>query len=207
MGEVRKKLYTEEYDPYSQIDGVMPFNDYGWASQSPWFKHVIDIFKPKLIVELGTWFGGSARHMAELALHHHEDLEIVCIDTFLGSVEHWTRASYTMTFNYGRPNIYEQFMSNNVHKKLQNTITPFPIDSHNGLAALQHFEVTPDLIYVDAAHDYHTVKRDLLLSKEIVKVGGVIMGDDFRFDPVAGAARDVFGPVNAAAEKFWWVKE
>src|SRR4029079_15072358 len=61
----------------------------GWGSQSPLFAEVIDKLKPREIVEVVTWKGASAIHMARLAQAHQPDAVVLCIDTWLGSKEHW----------------------------------------------------------------------------------------------------------------------
>ena len=134
MEKVRTMLYGD-HDPYAKLK-KMPLDMQGWlTSDSPVFAKLIEEAKPKLIVEVGTWKGRSAVHMAKECLKYTDDFEIVCIDTWLGSVEHWTGVDTNLTlenFKNGRPNIYEQFLSNVVHNDLEKYITPFPIDSVNG---------------------------------------------------------------------------
>ena len=92
---------------------------------------------------------------------------------------------------------------------MQNIVTPFPIDSHNGLIWLAKNNVQADLIYVDGAHDYEGVARDLRNSIPVLKQGGWILGDDFIHPPVRQAAYDVLGEsfVHDKGRKFIWVKE
>ena len=61
-------------------EGVDPFASYaksdavavgdalpqGWGSTHPYFQKYIELLKPTLIVEVGTWLGGSAIHMGRL---------------------------------------------------------------------------------------------------------------------------------------------
>lgn len=193
MGQVRQKLYGS-HDPYADFDitEILPFSDFGWNSQSPEFALVIDKLQPKLIIEVGTYYGGSARHMAELALKYHPDVEIVCIDTFLGSVEHWHNHTYFKPefFKYGRPPIYDQFISNVIHTNLQDTITPFPIDSINGGLTLERYGIQADLVYIDAGHEYESVSADIRIFKHLVRPGGVLMLDDSHYEPIQRAAHD-----------------
>ena len=133
MKEVRSLIY-KNHDPYQHVD-MFPEEVQGWDSTSPAFLNVIEQFNPKLIIEVGTWKGGSAIHMAELMKQRTDDFEIVCVDTWLGSVEHWDETSAGLGWHddleMGRPTIYQQFMSNIIHKGLTDYITPFPIDSIN----------------------------------------------------------------------------
>ncbi len=202
MAQVRKMLYGD-HDPYKDAK-IYPFNSHGWASHSPAFKRVIEEVKPHLIIEVGTWLGASARNMARLASQINSNIEVVCVDTFLGSVEHWNGSSYKMEFHNGRPNIYDQFLSNVIHDKLTEIITPFPIDSINGYEVLKNYGVVADLIYIDAGHDYASVKADLDRWSKLVRVGGVLMGDDFHHPPIIKAVKETFNVYTAMGEKFIW---
>lgn len=206
MGKVRQILFGN-HDPYAGLD-LLPFNGHGWASQSEAFDQIINLIKPKLIVEVGTWMGGSARYMAGLAKVHNPDVEVVCVDTFLGSVEHWTKESYLMPLENGRPNIYRQFLSNNMHHGLQDTITPFPVDSINAFEVFKHYKIQPDMIYIDAAHDYDSVYKDLDRWSQLLPVGGFLVGDDFHHPPIIQAVNDVFGAggFTNVREKYIWEK-
>ena len=52
-----------------------------------------------------------------------------------------------------------------------------------------------DLVYIDAAHDYESVKQDILTWLPKIKKGGFIAGHDYRYDPNIGvynAVNDIF---------------
>lgn len=62
--------------------------------------------------------------------------------------------------------------------------------------ASKDFEVgSLDLVYIDAAHDYDSVKQDILTWLPKIKKGGFIAGHDYRYDPNIGvyeAVNDIF---------------
>ena len=205
MATVRELIFGS-HNPYENLD-LLPLNNHGWASQSPALTHAIATVKPSLIIEIGTWMGGSARFMAKVAKNHGLNVEIVCIDTFLGSVEHWTKESYLMTLKNGRPNIYEQFLSNTLHEDLQDIITPFPVDSINGFMVLQKYGIKVDMIYIDAGHDYESVSADLKRWPQLLRDGGILVGDDYHHPPIIQAVKDCLpDTVQAYGEKFIWQK-
>ena len=116
MREFRSRIFGE-HDPYKDLN-PMPADFQGWASDRPVFREVLTELKPKFIVEVGTWKGSSAFHMADILLEiGHRDFEIVCVDTWLGSVEHWTQLYGPIhpILKNGRPQLYEQFLSNVMH--------------------------------------------------------------------------------------------
>lgn len=209
METVRKRIYNN-YDPYEGLD-LLPPDLQGWASTSEVFEEVIRKINPRLIVEVGTWKGGSAVHMAKTCLKYYDDFEIVCIDTFLGSYEHWLDHKGLLFKNIknGRPSIYEQFLSNVVHNDLQKYITPLPVDSINGHEILSRIGVQADLIYIDAGHDYTSVRLDLSHYSYHLKPGGYLIGDDWFHDPIKNAAWDTFGKekvIEKSHDKFLWIK-
>jgi len=210
MKEFRSKLFGE-HDPYKDFH-PMPPDMQGWASDRPVFREVLTELKPKFIVEVGTWKGMSAFHMADLLLEMgHRDFEIICVDTWLGSVEHWTQMYGPIhpILRNGRPQLYEQFLSNVMHRGYQDWITPLPIDSLNAAHILMTMEFKPDLIYIDAGHEYYSVKHDLYMYSQVLRTGGYIIGDDFFHEPVKLAAFDTFGEdkvIPKGDDKFVWIK-
>lgn len=208
--KIREKIF-DQHDPYNEFQPLAP-DMQGWGSTRPVFKEVIDVLKPRVIVEVGTWKGASAFHMTDLCLENqYRDFEIICIDTWLGSVEHWTGMFPPIRplLQNGRPLLYEQFISNVMHRGYQNFITPLPVDSVNGYEILKVLEIKPDLIYVDAAHDYDSAKKDFSLYSQLLRDGGYLIGDDLFHSPIQQAAFDVFGENNIKTygeDKFVWIK-
>lgn len=210
MKEFRSKLFGE-HDPYANFH-PMPPDMQGWASDRPVFREVLTELKPRFIVEVGTWKGMSAFHMANLLLDMgHRDFEIICVDTWLGSVEHWTQMYGPIhpILRNGRPQLYEQFLSNVMHRGYQDWITPLPIDSLNAAHIIKIMEFKPDLIYIDAGHEYASVRHDLLIYSQVLRTGGYLIGDDFFHEPVKTAAFDTFGEdkvIPKGEDKFVWIK-
>lgn len=208
MERIRDKIHGI-HDPYA---GFMPIKDdiQGWASTSEAFEDCIKKVNPKLIIEVGTWKGCSAIHMANICKKYYDDFEIVCIDTFLGSWEHWTTMNQFLpkeSLIHGRAHIYEQFLSNVILIGYTNHITPFPIDSVNGALCLKHWNVQADMIYIDAGHDYDSVFTDLTLYKDLVRPGGLLLGDDWFHQPIKEAVEDSLGEVMTLShDKFLWVR-
>lgn len=207
-----EKLRTKIHGDRNPYEGFVPMPDdiQGWASTSPVFEECINKINPKTIIEVGTWKGCSAIHMAFKCLSKYNDFEIVCIDTFLGSWEHWTTMPEYLPKEkliHGRAHIYEQFLSNVMLTGFADHITPFPIDSINGALCLKHWGVQADMIYIDAGHDYDSVFSDLTLYKDLVRPGGYLLGDDWFHIPIKEAVADALGEVKELAhDKFLWVR-
>jgi hypothetical protein len=186
--------------------GVNPFEGYqndeqkvdisGWGL-NPIFEFLIKSLKPKLIIEVGTWKGNSAIHMASIVRDNNLNTEIVCVDHFLGSEVHWlgrrlppprdngylAQELYEgLGIKNGRPSLYETFMHNCVHKFFQNIITPFPTSSDVAFFVLEALGARPEIIYIDGGHEYESVSRDLVLYSQLLNNQGVLLLDDYGTD-------------------------
>lgn len=201
-----RNLLFGTHNPYDNAP-IVNLDLQGWASNSPTFDMVIASYRPKLIVEVGTWKGGSAIHMANKckSLYGNNDFEIVCIDTFLGSVEHWNRIAYSMSFENGRPDIYKTFVSNVIQTGNADVITPFPVDSHNGHQVLKHYGVQADLVYIDAGHDFNAVVSDINGYKTVLRPGGILLGDDIHHGPIVDACNATLPGWTQINDKFFWI--
>lgn len=179
--------------PYAGFDpDAWPADMQGWGSEDPVFLEVMSALKPKLIVEVGSWKGASAIHMARLAKVLRLDCRIICIDTWLGSAEHvlgqrpeWRES---LQFKYGFPQIYYTFLANVVRAGVADRIVPLANSSDNAALILGAKNVSPDLIYVDGAHEEEAVYRDLRHYWSLLAPGGALIGDDFGWEGVKRAA-------------------
>lgn len=200
-----KKILYHNSDPYSNVN-LLPLDLQGYNSQSKAFDILLEL-KPKLIIEVGSWKGASAIYMAKILKNiGHTDFEIVCVDTWLGSVEHWfDRVSHDLF----KIDIYQQFLSNVIHEGLTDIITPFRIDSVNAAEYFRIIEAVPDFIYIDAGHDYLSVKNDLFLYSSLLKPGGHLVGDDWFHEPIKSAVYDTFEKnaiIELGVDKYLWIK-
>lgn len=167
---------------YNNLD-LLPEDSRGWNGKSDVFKQIIDEVKPSLIVEVGSWKGQSAINMGTHIKETNLDCKIICIDTWLGAIEFWGHLANTdernLLLKNGYPQIYYQFLSNVVHHKLEDIISPFPNTSENGFRYLSINHLKPQVIYIDASHEEEDVYKDVKNYYSILSDGGIIFGDDY----------------------------
>lgn len=155
-----------------------------WGSDSPVFEELIITIKPKLIIEVGTWLGGSAINMARIARALQLETHIVCVDTWTGdagAVEQNLPQPATMG---GFPVAYAQFISNVLDAGLQDMITPSPQVSTLAAWMFRSWGVQAQLIYVDATHEEEDVYADCKNYWPLIDLGGVMFGDDYGCEAV-----------------------
>jgi len=183
--------------PYADFDpSPHPDDLHGWGSDDPILTDAIKSIRPSVVCEVGSWKGRSAINMARAAKELNLATEIVCVDTWLGSPEHWLdrerSTSYdSLRIRHGLPQLYYTFLSNVVRAGLEDFITPLPTTSDNAAAILRHFGIKFDLVYIDAAHDYDGAKRDIAAYYDLLADNGALIGDDYIFwDGPTKAAND-----------------
>jgi hypothetical protein len=209
--ELHGLLHKEPVYAGFDFEGI-PLDLQGWGSESPAFAQLIGVEKPRLIIEVGTWKGGSALEMARVLDASGLPAAILCIDTWLGAVEFWTEhedaTRYgSLRLKNGYPSVYYQFLANVCHRRAQSRIVPFPQTSSIAGLWLRHFGIRADLIYLDGSHEEEDVLDDLLRYWEVLAPGGVLFGDDYSWDGVRLAlerfARDERLAIEFLADK--WV--
>lgn len=192
--KVRDLLF--ERSPYEDFDHEQyPEDLQGWGSDDPVLIDAIRLLRPQRICEVGSWKGRSAIQMALATKTLKLNTEIVCVDTWLGSPEHWARKSsdfyYSLRILNGMPRLYFTFLANVVRAGVQGVITPFPMTSENAAEIFSKMGVRFDIAYIDAAHEYGPAKRDLSAFYELLSDDGVVVVDDYAlWDGVTRAVHD-----------------
>tara|TARA_R110002110_G_scaffold304726_1_gene518782 strand:+ start:16915 stop:17556 length:642 start_codon:yes stop_codon:yes gene_type:complete len=182
-------------NPYKGFYKPLGTDGQTWGGRKAIFADLVEQVRPSLVIEVGTWKGGSAISMGtrikDLGLGGH----VLCVDTWLGSIEHWhakddpDRRGYydSLRLQHGYPRLYEQFMVNVINAGLEDVIIPFPATSHVAGEWLRGRGVVADMIYIDAGHGEHDVFADLVAYYPILREGGVLFGDDWQWDGVETA--------------------
>ena len=201
-----------EKSPYEGFDpDTYPADLQGWGSDDPIFRDLIAVVKPKIIVEVGTWKGASAIHMAQIARELGLDTKIICVDTWLGSPEHFLAKQpgwrESLLISNGMPHLYFTFLSNVIRSGFTDCIVPLPSTSENAAVILREIGIRPDLVYVDAAHEEEPAYRDFRLYWDLLTADGVLLGDDYvGWEGVTRAAnrfaREVQSPMAGKPGKF-----
>jgi len=170
-------------DPYQGFSADAHPLDLHGGLDHPALTEIIRRLRPRIVFEVGSWKGANAIRMAKLLKELGVDGAVVCIDTWLGSVEHWNGGTspewdIRPMLKHGYPTLYYQFLANVVHAGVQDIVVPVPNTSDNAAKWLAG-RVTADLIYVDASHEEEDVYRDVCNYWQLLRPGGVLCGDDW----------------------------
>jgi hypothetical protein len=183
---VRIRDLIHAVDPYQGLDIEQYQPDlHGWGSGHPIFASLLSELRPCRVLEVGSWKGASAIHMAGILSHLGlTDTEICCVDTWLGALEFWMDHNDTTRYKSlnlvnGFPTVYYTFLKNVAALKATQLITPFPVTSAIAARFFGIHNITFDIIYIDASHDYEDVLSDLRGYWSLVSPTGVMFGDDY----------------------------
>ncbi|WP_296175478.1 class I SAM-dependent methyltransferase [uncultured Brevundimonas sp.] len=186
----------------------------GWNGLHGALSRMVRQHNPKLIIDVGVWKGQSTINLAKTQREKRQDGMVIAVDSFLGSPEHWdvsrTDVHASLKFKNGRPSFYETFISNVVLSGLQDQILPIAQTSENAAVILKKHGLKPDLVHIDAAHEYEPALRDIQIYWDLLAPGGVLMGDDFPWSGVARAVvhfSDRIGLPFHVENPKWWIKK
>mmetsp|Transcript_4818 Transcript_4818/g.8656 ORF Transcript_4818/g.8656 Transcript_4818/m.8656 type:complete len:408 (+) Transcript_4818:129-1352(+) len=152
---------------------------------------------PQLAVEVGSFHGHSAILQAKkMDEKLFVDTPLLCIDPWTGDLgmllfrDDWDKKLTPGELADGRSTSYWQFMLN-VKSQIEakaigpKHIIPMAVTSIVGARYLIAVGLTPDMIYLDSAHEFDETFTELTLYYHTLAAGGVIYGDDFLWEAVA----------------------
>lgn len=152
-------------------------------------------------VEVGSWKGKSASYMGVEIKNSGKNIKFDCVDLWVVQNDCLQHSN-----NQLNDDIFPLFMSN--IEPVKDIITP--IRSVSWEAADRYADDSLDFVFVDAAHDYISVQKDIAAWYPKVKSGGTIAGDDYHnSSDVRTAVHEFFDfinkPVTVAGQT--WVVE
>jgi predicted O-methyltransferase YrrM len=120
-----------------------------------------------LVVEFGSWFGRSSVAMTTAT-------RLFCVDTWQGSNEH-------SSLMEAGANPFREWWKNLCAYP---NATPLRMNLHDSdavdlLVSIVTDQGGADMVFVDASHDYESVRRDLVSARRLLKPGGILCGHDY----------------------------
>lgn len=156
----------------------------------PWFTYpnlysdmINQLPNGSTMVEVGSWKGKSIAYFVVEAINRGKQITSYSVDTWEGSEEHIDNEVIKSK------SLYEVFLNNTAPIKEKF----FHIRKPSVEAAADFIDDSLDFVFIDAAHDYESVKTDIVAWINKVKSGGVIAGHDYLFPDVKRAVDEYFG--------------
>jgi predicted O-methyltransferase YrrM len=169
-----------------------------WFSRNEFsWKSIINNIKPRRYLEIGSYEGRSAAFMIENCTHH-KDFYIYCIDTWEGGVEHSNTNMSDIELNF----------NNNISVALTKSPSSVHLNKmkkYSDLALLELYSKDVekfDFIYIDGSHQAADVLKDAVLSFGLLKVGGVMVFDDYLWFMEDMESRDLVNSPKLAIDSF-----
>lgn len=146
-------------------------NIQGWFSFPKLYTEMVNRFNNgSKFAEIGTWKGTSAAYMAVEIANSKKDIEFYCVDLWSSVANHTPGAPISSDDSF-----YEEFLTNVA--SVRDYIKPVRM---NSVDAANSFEDSFfDFIFIDASHDYESVKTDLNAWFPKLKPTGVFAGHDY----------------------------
>jgi len=133
-------------------------------------------------VEIGSWMGQSIIHFCQEIQNLGKTVKVTCVDTFKGEL---CQPSHLAVVESHGGSILDEFKRNIADAQVDHMIEIIEGDSAE--SALLFDNESCDVVFIDAAHDYDSVVKDIAAWKDKVKTNGIFSGHDYPFDDVKKA--------------------
>lgn len=137
-----------------------------WFSYPGLYRNIVQASPNKAhFVEVGVWKGRSAAYMTVEIINSGKTITLDLVDTWAGSEEH-------------QPMMYDLYgvFEKNI-KPVRSYVNVKRMDSLS--AAKTYEDKSLDFVFIDAAHDYKSVKADIQAWLPKIKPGGYLAGHDY----------------------------
>lgn len=180
----------------------------GWFAESELTYVAQQAQHCKVVIEIGSWHGRSSRGIAD---NLPEDGKLVCCDSWNGSS--------------GEPEMHgsaklregdhaHSWWWCNLHDLIvAGKVIPIRMQSVNAAITLKTMNLSADMVFIDASHDYENVKADILAWRHVIKDGGLWCGHDYYLEGqepfawmgVRQAVNELFPDVQQVpGTSIWW---
>ena len=152
----------------------------GWFyGHIPRWEQLIPKENPRKILEIGSYEGQSICYLIE-TLANGEALEIHCLDTWEGGIEHQEKGvdmslvEFNFDFNIKLASSKKANLKIYKHKGFSDVLMPKML-----VSGMKNYF---DFIYIDGSHLAADVLSDAIIGFRLLKIGGLLCFDDYIMD-------------------------
>jgi cephalosporin hydroxylase len=178
-GEAIYKQLEEETD-WSQVPG--------WFNYWQFYREIAKSLKDgDVVAEVGVWLGRSIIYLAQECQRLGKKVKLIAVDNFKGEKD---QPEHEEAVAAAGGSIYKIFEQNIDRCDVADMITTYVGDSAEEAVEVEDGSLA--FCWIDAAHDYESVKRDIAAWLPKVKQGGTIAGHDAEWEGVYKAVYEAF---------------
>ena len=149
----------------------------GYLDHFDLYDLAISMFDKGIFVEIGTFAGRSSAYLGVEIHNSNKDIKLYTVDHFDISAD-------------------SSANSTNFHQRVIETLKPLEhivsvIKGKSIEVAKQFEDESLEFVFIDASHDYESVKEDIQAWLPKVRVGGIVGGDDSRWKGVERAVHEL----------------
>ena len=172
------------------------------AAEKNW-DALVPQLKPTKILEVGSYEGASACYMIQ-KIGSQEPIEIHCIDTWEGGVEHQTGGMAQANMQ----SVESRFL-HNTKCAIDNSVNKVDLRIHKGYSDACMAQLLSegkqgyfDFVYIDGSHQAPDVLCDAVLGFKLLKIGGLMVFDDYLWHEDLATGRDILRCPKPAIDAF-----
>ncbi len=150
-------------------------NSWFASTAQPVWDQLLPQVNPTRVLEIGSYEGASTCYLVE-RFGGTRALEVHCVDTWEGGVEHSTTDMSAVETRFDQ----------NVAHAAQRALVAPSITKHKGYSDVQLAKLLAggltgyfDFVYVDGSHQAPDVLADAILGFRLLRIGGVMAFDDY----------------------------
>jgi hypothetical protein len=128
-------------------------------------------------VEVGSWMGKSACFMGELIKASGKNIKFDCVDIWSDFCADYAYSQEINDSILTGNTMLSKFLKNLEKYNVSNYINP--VKSMSWDAAKEYGDLSLDMVFLDAGHDYESVKKDLNAWWPKIKKEGIFAGHDY----------------------------
>lgn len=173
----------------------------GWFTWEPLYKRMVDNAKDgAVLVEVGVFLGKSAIYMAQQIKESGKRIQFICVDP-------WDRDVSGISVKEAGGSFFPQFISNVKACGVYSFLSAVEMESWKAAEYILESLAKVDFVFIDAEHDYVSVKSNIKEWIPNMRPGGVIAGHDYTLNVDTKRAVDcVFGDRVKVEGECWVVQ-
>jgi predicted O-methyltransferase YrrM len=173
------------------------------AASKNWDTLIPQFIKPSTILEVGSYEGASACYLIE-KLASQNSVEVHCIDTWEGGVEHQSGGLAEANMQ----SVESRFL-HNTKCAIDKAAHKVDLHIHKGYSDTCMAQLMSqgkqgyfDFVYIDGSHQAPDVLCDAVLGFKLLKTGGVMVFDDYLWLEELATGRDILRCPKPAIDAF-----